>query len=236
MRRYVHVGTGNYHPQTARLYTDLGLFTCNEEIAADVAEMFNVLTGFGRAPKPRRALLAPSGLRDGIIEWIDRARDAAREGRQARIRMKMNSLVDRRSIRALYRASQAGVQVEINVRGICCLRPGVPGVSDNIRVTSALGRFLEHSRIYAFEIEGEEPQCYIGSADLMPRNLDNRVELVVPLIEDAARGVVMDVLDRSLADEEGSWTLGEDGSWTAVMPDGTGHSVQRELMWAAAEA
>ncbi len=236
VRRYVHVGTGNYHPQTARLYTDLGLFTCNDEIAADVAEMFNVLTGFGRAPKPRRALLAPSGLRDGIIEWIDRARDAAREGRQARIKMKMNSLVDRRSIRALYRASQAGVQVEINVRGICCLRPGVPGVSDNIRVSSTLGRFLEHSRIYAFEIEGEEQQCYIGSADLMPRNLDNRVELVVPLVEDAARAVVMDVLNRSLADEEGSWILGEDGSWIAVMPDGTGHSVQRELMWATAEA
>jgi polyphosphate kinase len=236
VRRYVHVGTGNYHPQTARLYTDLGLFTCDDEIAADVAEMFNVLTGFGRAPKPRRALLAPSGLRDGIIEWIDRARDAARDGRRARIRMKMNSLVDRRCIRALYRASQAGVEVEINVRGICCLRPGVPGVSDNIRVTSVLGRFLEHSRIYAFEIEGEEPQVYIGSADLMPRNLDNRVELVVPLTEEAARGVVLDVLDRSIADEEGAWTLADDGSWTPVMADGTGHSVQRELMWAAAEA
>jgi polyphosphate kinase len=236
VRRYVHVGTGNYHPQTARLYTDLGLFTCNDEIAADVAEMFNVLTGFGRAPKPRRALLAPSGLREGIVERINLARDAAREGRPARIRMKMNSLVDRRCIRALYRASQAGVQVEINVRGISCLRPGVPGVSDNIRVTSVLGRFLEHSRIYAFEIEGEEPQVYIGSADLMPRNLDNRVELVVPLIEPAARAVVLDVLDRSLADEEGSWVLDEDGSWTAVMPDGSGHSVQRELMWAAAEA
>ncbi len=222
VRRYVHVGTGNYHPQTARLYTDLGLFTCNDEIAADVAEMFNVLTGFGRAPKPRRALIAPSGLRDGIVERIDRCRDAALAGKRATVRFKMNSLVDRRCIRALYRASQAGVQVEVNVRGISCLRPGVPGVSDNIRVTSVLGRFLEHSRIYAFDIEGEEPEVYIGSADLMPRNLDNRVELVVPLIEAAARAEVMEVLDRSLSDEEGAWTLDEDGSWVAVMPEGTG--------------
>ncbi|MFT4034355.1 MAG: polyphosphate kinase 1 [Patulibacter sp.] len=236
VRRYVHVGTGNYHPQTARLYTDLGLFTCNDELAADVAEMFNVLTGFGRAPKPRRALLAPSGLREGIVEHIDRARDAALQGRPARVRFKMNSLVDRRCIRALYRASQAGVQVEINVRGICCLRPGVPGVSDNIRVTSVLGRFLEHSRIYAFEIDAEAPEVYIGSADLMPRNLDNRVELVVPLIDPAARSVVLEVLDRSLRDEEGAWQLDAGGVWTAVLPDGTGHNVQRECMWAAAEA
>ncbi len=202
VRRYVHVGTGNYHPQTARLYTDLGLFTCDEEIAADVAEMFNVLTGFGRAPEPRRALLAPSGLRDGIVQRINAAAAAAREGRAARVYLKMNALVDRRCIRALYRASQAGVDVQINVRGVCCLRPGVPGISDNIEVRSVLGRFLEHSRIYAFEIAGEEPEVLIGSADLMPRNLDNRVELVVPLLDPAARGEVLDVLARSLQDEE----------------------------------
>ena len=148
----------------------------------------------------------------------------------------MNALVDAEVIDALYQASQAGVQVDLIVRGICCLRPGLPGVSDNIKVTSVLGRFLEHSRIYAFEIEGEEPEVYIGSADLMPRNLDNRVELVVPLVEDAARAVVLEVLDRSLADEEGAWVLTEDGSWIGVMPDGTGHSVQREFMWAASES
>ena len=233
VRRYVHTGTGNYHPQTARLYTDLGLFTCNEEIGADVAEMFNVLTGFGRAPKPRQALIAPSGLRDGIIERIDRAAKAASKGKQARIRFKMNALVDRRCIRALYRASQAGVQVEINVRGVCCLRPGVPGVSDNIKVVSVLGRFLEHSRIFSFEIEGKDPEVLMGSADLMPRNLDNRVELVVPLIEPAARAVVLDVLDRSLADEEGAWILQEDASWAPVLAEGQGRSVQRELMEAA---
>ncbi len=235
VRRYVHTGTGNYHPQTARLYTDIGLFTCNEEIAADVADMFNVLTGFGRAPKPRQALLAPSGLRDGIIARIDEATKAASKGKKARVRLKMNALVDRRCIRALYRASQAGVQVEINVRGVCCLRPGVPGVSENIRVVSVLGRFLEHSRIFSFEIDGKEPEVLMGSADLMPRNLDNRVELVVPLLDKAARDVVLDVLDRSLADEEGAWELQEDASWKAVMPEGSGRSVQRELMAAASE-
>ena len=235
VRRYVHTGTGNYHPQTARLYTDLGLFTCNEDIAADVADMFNVLTGFGRAPTPRQALIAPSGLRDGIIERIDRATKAAGKGKQARVRLKMNALVDRRCIRALYRASQAGVTVEINVRGVCCLRPGVPGVSENIRVVSVLGRFLEHSRIFSFEIEGEEPEVLMGSADLMPRNLDNRVELVVPLLDKAARDVVLDVLDRSIADEEGAWDLQQDASWKPVLPEGSGRSVQRELMAAASE-
>ncbi len=233
VRRYVHVGTGNYHPQTARLYTDLGLFTCNDEIADDVAELFNVLTGFGRAPEPRRALIAPSGLRDGIIARIDAAAAAAQSGRSARIRMKMNALVDRRCIRALYRASQAGVQVELNIRGVCCLRPGVDGISDGITVRSVLGRFLEHPRIFSFEIEGEEPQVFIGSADLMPRNLDNRVELVVPLLDGYARAVVIDVLDRSLADDEGTWVLQEDGRWTPVLADGSGSSVQRELMVAA---
>ncbi|MDQ8044335.1 MAG: polyphosphate kinase 1 [Solirubrobacteraceae bacterium] len=235
VRRYVHVGTGNYHPQTARLYTDLGLFTCNEDIGADVSDMFNVLTGFGRAPKPRQALLAPGGLRDGLIAHIDKVAEAVKGGRSGRIRIKMNALVDRRCIRALYRASQAGVQVEVNVRGVCCLRPGVPGVSDNIRVKSVLGRFLEHSRIFSFEIEGETPEVFMGSADWMPRNLDNRVELVVPLLDDGARGVVLDVLDRSLADEEGSWELSEDGSWAAELAEGNGRSVQRELMQAASD-
>ena len=187
VRHYVHVGTGNYHPTTARLYTDFGLFTCNPEIGADVADMFNFLTGFARPSDYREVLVAPAHLRDGILEEIDEHDRRAPEGRTARIRMKMNSLVDRECIAALYRASQAGVPVELNIRGICCLRPGVPGVSENIRVSSVVGRFLEHSRIYAFERDGEQT-IYIGSADLMPRNLDTRVELLAPVREPSLRG------------------------------------------------
>ena len=185
VRHYLHVGTGNYNAKTARLYTDFGLLTCDEEIGADVADMFNFLTGFARPRGYRSVLVAPAHLRNGIIEEIERTIAARQEGRDARIRMKMNSLVDRECIQALYRASQAGVPVEINTRGICCLKPGVPGVSENIRVVSVVGRFLEHSRIYAFERDGE-CTVYIGSADLMPRNLDTRVELLTPIRDDAA--------------------------------------------------
>ena len=170
--------------RTARLYTDFGLFTCDEEIGADVADMFNQLTGFARPGGSRQVLLAPAHMRDGIIDEIERTIAAKEAGEDARIAMKMNSLVDKRCIRALYRASQAGVPVELNIRGICCLRPGVEGVSENIRVVSIVGRFLEHSRIYAFR-RGDEETIYIGSADLMPRNLDTRVELLAP-VRDAA--------------------------------------------------
>ena len=180
VRHYVHVGTGNYHPTTARLYTDFGLFTCDDEIGADVADMFNQLTGFARPDASRQVLIAPAHLRDGIIAEIDETIAAHEAGEDVRIAMKMNSLVDKRCIRALYRASQAGVRVQLNIRGICCLRPGVPGVSENIEVVSVVGRFLEHSRIYAFERDGEQT-IYIGSADLMPRNLDTRVELMAPV-------------------------------------------------------
>ena len=180
VRHYVHVGTGNYHPKTARLYTDFGLLTCDEELGADVADMFNFLTGFARPRAYRQVLVAPEppARRDPRRDRAHDRRARARAAR-ARIRMKMNSLVDRECIAALYRASQAGVPVELNVRGICCLRPGVPGVSENIRVSSVVGRFLEHSRIYAFERDGE-CAVYLGSADLMPRNLDTRVELLAP--------------------------------------------------------
>ena len=184
-RHYVHIGTGNYHPQTARLYTDFGLFTCDEQIGADVADMFNFLTGYARPRRYRKELVAPNFLRDGMIAEIERTVAAHEEGRPARIAMKLNSLVDRRCIRALYRASQAGVPVDLNIRGICCLVPGVPGVSENIRVNSVVGRFLEHSRIFAFERNGET-KVYIGSADLMPRNLDTRVELVTPVEDPGA--------------------------------------------------
>jgi polyphosphate kinase len=230
VRNYVHVGTGNYHPKTARLYTDFGLLTCDDRIGADVADMFNFLTGFARPRRYRQVLVAPAHLRDGILAEIERTIEAKKEGKHARIALKMNSLVDRRCIRALYAASQAGVPVDLNIRGICCLRPGVPGVSENIRVVSIVGRFLEHSRIYAFERD-KARQVYIGSADLMPRNLDTRVELLAPVRDRDLRGDLLDTLERCFADDTNSWELGEDGSWTRRTPQGPEpRSVQRELM------
>jgi len=229
VRHYVHVGTGNYHPKTARLYTDFGLLTCDDDIGADVADMFNFLTGFARPRGYRGVLVAPAHMRDGIVEEIERTVAAHREGRRARILMKLNSLVDKRCIRALYRASRAGVEVRLNIRGICCLRPGVPGVSENIHVTSTVGRFLEHSRIYAFERNGE-CKVYIGSADLMPRNLDTRVELLTPLVDPELRADLTDTLERCFADDTNTWDLGEDGEWTRRTPGSEPRSVQRELM------
>ena len=229
VRHYVHVGTGNYHPKTARLYTDFGLFTCDDKIGADVADMFNFLTGFARPRAYRRVLTAPNHMRAGILEEIERTIAAHQENGGGRIRMKMNALVDRACIQALYRASQAGVPVEINTRGICCLRPGVAGVSENIRVVSIVGRFLEHSRIYAFERNGET-KVYIGSADLMPRNLDTRVELLTPLLDETLRADLVDTLDRCFADDTNSWELGEDGRWTRRSAAGEPRSVQQELM------
>jgi polyphosphate kinase len=198
-------------------------------IGADIAEMFNSLTGYARPRSYRKVLVAPFSLQKGILDEVQRTIDSHSPATPGRIRMKMNSLLDARSIRALYRASQAGVKVEINVRGICAVRPGVPGVSENITVTSVVGRFLEHSRIYSFERHGERPSIYIGSADLMPRNLYNRVELVAPIFDDKIQAELFDVLDRSLADNTNSWELGSDGSWTRRRPDGHPRSVQREL-------
>jgi polyphosphate kinase len=229
VRHYVHIGTGNYHPTTARLYTDFGLLTCDEEIGADVADMFNTLTGFARPRRYRRVLIAPAHLREGIVEQIDQTVAAHKEGRPARIRMKMNALVDGECIRALYRASQAGVPVELNIRGICCLRPGIPGVSENVRVVSVVGRFLEHSRIYAFERDGAWT-VLIGSADLMPRNLDTRVELLAPVDDDALRGELLDTLERCFADESNAWELGPEGTWTRRTDGEHPRSVHRELM------
>jgi polyphosphate kinase len=230
VRNYVHIGTGNYHPQTARLYTDFGLFTCNEELGADVATMFNFLTGFARPARFRRVLVAPAFMRDAMIEEIERTVAAHRDGLPARIAMKMNALVDRRCIRALYRASQAGVPVDLNIRGICCLVPGVEGVSDNIRVVSVVGRFLEHSRIFAFERNGSTT-VYIGSADLMPRNLDTRVELDAPVDDAILKEDLLDTLERSLADETNAWDLQPDRTWVRRTPsESEPRSVQRELM------
>src|SRR5688572_29277724 len=200
VRHYAHIGTGNYNPKTARIYTDLGLFTCDEDIGSDIAEMFNYLTGYARPQRYRKALIAPFNLADGIIDEIDRTIAAHSEEHPARIRMKMNSLLDPPMIQALYRASQAGVKVELNVRGICALCPGIEGVSEAIAVSSVVGSFLEHSRIYSFERPGEDPSIYIGSGDLMQRNLYNRVELVAPVEDERLEAELLDVLDRSLAD------------------------------------
>jgi polyphosphate kinase len=229
VRNYVHVGTGNYHPGTARLYTDFGLFTVDEEIGADVADMFNFLTGYARPGRYRKVLVAPKFLRDGIIAEIDETIAARERGERVRIAMKMNALVDRGCIKALYRASMAGVPVDLNIRGICRLRPGVPGVSENIRVVSVVGRFLEHSRIFAFERNGST-RVYIGSADLMPRNLDNRVELVTPVDDPVLRDDLLDTLERCLADDTNAWELGEDGVWDRRTPGPEPRSAQRELM------
>jgi polyphosphate kinase len=229
VRHYVHIGTGNYNLKTARLYTDFGLFTADEALGVDVGDMFNFLTGFARPRRYNKVLLAPTFLRDALLDEIDRTIAAHERGEEARILMKMNALVDRQCIRALYRASQAGVRVDLNIRGICCLRPGVPGVSDNIRVVSVLGRFLEHSRVYAF-FRGGEVRVLTGSADLMPRNLDTRVELVVPVEDAAARADLLDAVERCLVDDTGAWDLGPGREWVRREQATEPRSVQRELM------
>ncbi|HET7418386.1 MAG TPA: polyphosphate kinase 1 [Solirubrobacterales bacterium] len=229
VREYVHVGTGNYNPKTARLYTDLGLFTADPDLGADVAEMFNFLTGYGRPAAYRKVLVSPTTMRDQIVEEIERTIEAHQAGEDSRIALKMNALVDTRCIAALYKASQAGVRVDLNVRGICCLRPGVEGVSENIHVCSIVGRFLEHSRVYAFR-RGEETRVLMGSADLMPRNLDSRVELVAAVEDAALKAEMLDVLERCFADNASSWDLGADGEWVRRRPDGEVRNAQEELM------
>jgi polyphosphate kinase len=231
VRNYVHVGTGNYHSTTARLYTDFGLFTTDEDLGADVADMFNYLTGFGRPLGYRKALVAPAYLRDGILREIRATIDEHSAEHPARIVMKMNSLVDGRCIRALYEASQAGVRVDLNVRGICCLRPGVPGVSENVRVVSVVGRFLEHSRIYSFQ-RASGHSVLIASADLMPRNLDHRVELAVPIEAPELRAELLDTIELALSDNQNSWQLTPEGRWDRRVP-GPGEptrSLHAELM------
>ncbi len=218
VRNYVHIGTGNYHSATARLYTDFGLFTTDEQIGADVADMFNYLTGYGRPLHYRKVLTAPNQLRDGIIGQIEQTVAAHSPESPGRIAMKMNALVDGPCIRALYEASQAGVRVDLNVRGICCLRPGLEGISENIRVVSIVGRLLEHSRVFAFERDGEHT-IYISSADLMPRNLDHRVELAAPVESAELRAELLDALERAFADNQSSWELDGEGIWHRRSPD-----------------
>lgn len=212
IRRYFHIGTGNYNPKTARLYTDLGLLSARPDLGADLTDLFNFLTGFSRQHQYRKLLVAPVSLRQHMTQLIHRETAQARKGKSARIIAKMNSLVDVDIIADLYAASQAGVQVDLIVRGICCLRPGIPGVSENIRVISIIGRFLEHSRIFHFENGGEEA-FLIGSADWMPRNLDRRVEAVVPVEDDRIRKELREILDISLADNRQAWEMQPDGSY-----------------------
>ncbi len=227
VRHYVMIGTGNFHAKNARLYEDFGLFTTDREIGQEVANLFNTLTGYGHPARERKVLVAPNSMRGPLIEEIERTIAAHEAGEPARIAMKMNSLVDQACIEALYRASQAGVRIDLNVRGICCLLPGVPGVSETITVVSVVGRFLEHSRIYSFH-RGEESVYYIGSADLMPRNLDTRVELLTPVEDPELQLELEDTLERCLADDTFSWTLDAEGAWTRRA--GRTRSVHRELM------
>ncbi|MET0449040.1 MAG: polyphosphate kinase 1, partial [Aeromicrobium sp.] len=212
LRRYAHIGTGNYNPKTARLYEDFGLLTADPDITHDLTDLFNNLSGFAQDFSYQRLMVAPAGLRDGILERIDTEIAHHRAGRAAGIRIKVNSLVDEAVIDKLYEASRAGVQVDLVIRGICTLRPGVPGLSDNIRVHSILGRFLEHSRVYWFA-GGGEPEAWMGSADLMHRNLDRRVEVLVRVPSDDHTAILGDLLARSVDPDTTSWHLGADGSW-----------------------
>ncbi len=221
------IGTGNFHAKTARLYEDFGLFTTDPVLGQEVANMFNTLTGYGHPEHERKVLVAPNWMRRPLIEEIERTVEAHQAGTPSHIRMKMNSLVDQKIIEALYRASQAGVPIELNVRGICCLRPGVPGVSETITVVSVVGRVLEHSRIYSFR-RGEDHRYYIGSADLMPRNLDKRVELITPVEDPSLQAELEDTLERCLADDTFAWTLEVDNAWHRRT--GRTRSVHHELM------
>jgi polyphosphate kinase len=232
VRHYVHIGTGNYNAKTARLYEDFGLMTTDEDITADVADLFNSLTGYARPQKYRKVIVAPAHMRDRLLEEIEATVRAHEAGDDTRIALKMNSLVDQRSIEALYRASQAGVRIDLNVRGICCLLPGVEGVSENIRVVSVVGQFLEHSRIYSFH-RGDEHRYLIGSADLMPRNLDNRVELLAPIESPELQAELEDTLERCFADDTFAWEMQADGSWSRR--DGGERSVHAELRERALE-
>jgi len=235
VRNYVMIGTGNFHAKNARLYEDFGLFTTDREIGDEVANLFNTLTGYGRPQRQRKTLVAPTWLREPLINEVDRTIEAHQAGQDTRIVMKMNALVDQKVIEALYRASQAGVPISLNVRGICCLRPGIPRVSETIEVVSVVGRFLEHSRIYSFH-RGDEHVYYMGSADMMPRNLDTRVELLVPVERPELQAEIEDTLQRCLADDTYAWVLDADDAWTRRR--GNTRSVHTELMertlaWAA---
>jgi polyphosphate kinase len=232
LRTYAHIATGNYNPLTARLYTDLGLFTADPEVTQDLLELFNFLTGVSRQRSYRKLLVAPLNLRAELVRRLRRERDHVRAGRPARVVFKLNALTDPEIIDALYDVAGAGVRVDLNVRGICCLRPGVPGLSENIRVTSVVGRFLEHSRIFYFE-NGGEPEALIGSADLMGRNLDRRIETLVPITRPAiVRHLYDGILRPYLDDSTNAWEMQPDGTYRrrAPAPNATPFSAQEWLL------
>jgi polyphosphate kinase len=231
LRRYVHLGTGNYNNVTARTYEDFGLFTADEDIAADIADLFNYVTGFGRPARFRKLLVAPFTLEQRLIEEIQTVADAARAGRKARIRIKVNNLTQTEVIDELYTASDAGARIDLLVRGVCSLRPGLPGLSEGIRVRSVLGRFLEHSRLFVFEA-ADRATYYLGSADLMPRNLEHRVEVVAPIEDIGLQSELAGVFEALLSDTATSWELGSDGVWERVRPrkDHKPRSAQAVLM------
>jgi polyphosphate kinase len=212
IRRYCHIGTGNYNPKTARIYEDVGILTADPRVGADLTDLFNTLTGYSRQTAYRTLMVAPRGIRSGLLEKIRREIRHAGEGRPAGIRIKVNSLVDERIIDALYEASNAGVPVELLIRGICALRPGVPGLSENIRVRSIVGRFLEHSRAMAF-VNADEPEWWIGSSDLMHRNLDRRVEVLLKVCDDPARLELDSFFEAAMAPDVRCWELDPDGTW-----------------------
>lgn len=233
IRRYCHVGTGNYNPKTARLYEDLGLLTSDPVVGEDLTRLFNQLSGMAPRARFRRLLVAPRSVRSGLIARIEEVAEAARAGGSATVQIKVNSMVDEKIIDALYRASQAGAHVDVWVRGICALRPGVPGMSENIRVRSVLGRFLEHSRVFRFAVDGGDETVYIGSADMMHRNLDRRVEALVQVIDPKHVRALRELLALGMADTSASWHLQADGHWERHHKDASGDpliDVQADLI------
>ena len=236
LHRYAHIGTGNYNPKTARSYEDLGLLTASAELCAEVGELFNYLTGYSRRPEYRHLIVAPEDMREGIISLIGREGSAASEEMPGHIAMKVNSLVDERVIHALYDASQAGVEIDLLVRGICCLRPGIEGLSENVRVHSIVGRWLEHSRIFYFHNGGDE-ELFIGSADVMPRNLDGRVEALASVDAPSLKDELKFLLDLGFKDNVNAWRLDAEGNWSRVKPqDGSERVDMQQVLMQRATA
>jgi polyphosphate kinase len=230
IRRYCHIGTGNYNPRTARLYEDLGILTADARVGADLTDLFNTLTGYSRQTTYRRLMVAPHGIRTGLVEKIRREARHAAQGRESGIRIKVNALVDEQVIDALYEASIAGVPIDLFIRGICALRPRVPGLSENVRVRSIVGRFLEHSRVMSFTNAGDT-EWWIGSSDLMHRNLDRRVEVLLRVCDETADQQLAAMFDAAMAPDVRCWELGGDARWVRT---GT-RDYQAELMsWATA--
>lgn len=228
LNRYVHLGTGNYNSTTARFYTDISLFTANPEITEDVAILFNTITSSGKMPRLSRIYAAPTFLKEEFLHLIQRETDNAKNGKQARVVFKMNSLVDPDVILKLYEASQAGVKIDLIIRGICCLRPGIPGVSDRISVRSIVGRYLEHSRIYSFE-NGGKPEVYLASADCMPRNFLRRIEVMFPILQDKHKKRIGKILELLLRDNTQARVLESDGSYTRLTPGDDDPAVNSQI-------